>query len=492
MPGCRVGRIVVALVLGCTALLVSATGAAAAALTLSPAAGPPTTTVTVGGTGFQANGIVSVTFDTTLLGYAATNASGAFSGFNLQIPAAAAPGNHTILVRNDGAPGGALRSFLVRTNWLSWRGNAAGWALNATENQLVPAALGRLAESYAFPTTGGEALSAPIVANGVLYIHTHDERLLAYSIASRTRLFNVAAPGDLSPTVAGNLVFTTGSNAVRAFNRTTGALVWRATLGGVSSGGTIYASAPAVANGVVYVSAFLGTNPGLYAFATTCGSGGALCTPLWLGLTSSDTAGYPPPTPVIGGGKVYVHHNNVVYAFTVGCTTGGGTCPADWSTPASSNGTSAYANGVLYIPDFQALKVVRTRNGSTVWSSTAFSGTATSVALDGGRVFVSVTSAPNMVYAYPFGGCGAATCAPLDSVVGVFSGDIVLAGGTLWVQSDQELVAYDQTCLSCGRLWWASLGVTSAGAVPAIVDGVLYAATDAAWVQSFELNAGGP
>src|SRR5438045_1087074 len=69
---------------------------ATASITLSKVTGPPTTPLTVKGTGFGSSETVIVTFDiNTVLGTTMTNSLGNFS-LGVTIPASALPGMHSI------------------------------------------------------------------------------------------------------------------------------------------------------------------------------------------------------------------------------------------------------------------------------------------------------------------------------------------------------------------------------------------------------------
>lgn len=499
----RPARFVIALVIVLSTMLVPAEPAVAAGMGITPAFGPPTTKVRISGVGFAAYDVVDIYFDATYLTSAYTDANGDFSGVSgevITIPASAAPGPHKIILRNSGTPGAAAVTFTVRTDWRHWRGNATGRALNPTENQLVPSALGRLDESSTFSTSLRYVYSPPVVYNGLLYVHTTAGRLMAFDIATRNLLWNVQASlGENPPVIAGSgssaLVITSGPDSVRAFHALNGVLAWRAYLGGNS-----YTTPPTVAGGVVYVGGFDDTNvaQGVYAYSTNCGLGGVICTPLWRGRICSPCnpiapEWWPAAAPIVGGGKVILRHESSVYAFTVGCGTGGFICPASYQLNGLiGSGTPAFANGYFYVPGREELRVVRAATGSPVWTGT-FTGDAGSVALDGGRVFVNVTDwyigSGNFVLAFKASGCGASFCPSVDSGPGLNFGDITLAGGVLWVQDDDGLMALDQRCLNCGDLWRATVPYGIIFGAPTIVDGVVYAATGERYVQTYDLNA---
>src|SRR5258708_2926269 len=74
--------------------------ASSASLTLSPAVGPPTTSVNVKGIGFGITETVVITFDTISVGTAQTSSTGTFSK-TIKIPSAAQPGNHTVQAKGQ-------------------------------------------------------------------------------------------------------------------------------------------------------------------------------------------------------------------------------------------------------------------------------------------------------------------------------------------------------------------------------------------------------
>ena len=70
----------------------SPAAAGAADVKLSPASGPPTSTVAVSGSGFGVSKTVDIYFDTTKEAHAITNASGHFRNVKVSVPASAVPG----------------------------------------------------------------------------------------------------------------------------------------------------------------------------------------------------------------------------------------------------------------------------------------------------------------------------------------------------------------------------------------------------------------
>ena len=106
---------------------------------------------------------------------------------------------------------------------------------------------------WATPTGASQTLSAPAVAGGVVYAEAGSQ-LIALDAATGATLWQSAVGGTAfsnSPAVGGGVVYTRASKAVvRAFDATTGALLWNDNLGG----GNSFSAAPALANGVLYTS----------------------------------------------------------------------------------------------------------------------------------------------------------------------------------------------------------------------------------------------
>ena len=359
MPSTVASRWILA---GLAALSISVSIASAATVTRTPTVGPPTTVVTLSGTGFVANDFVDIYWDSAWLQFVATDGSGAFSAVQITVPGSAAPGSHTITARNSGAPGGGTSTFTVRASWPLYKVQTTGRGVNLTENQLVAASLHRLEDGYRFPVPGGaeNVNAAPVVSGGVLYFRSKT-RLLAYTLSTRALKFNVgvAPMNDLSssaPAISGSLVFVSGDNALRAYSITNGALVWRATLGS-----TTRASTPVVAGGVVYVVGLGGTTGnGLYVFSTSCGTAGATCTPLWFGQSITTSATYAEvTTPVLGGGHVFIRQLDSLLMFPSTCPTAACASQAGWGVGVESNPSMIYAGGLLYVASNTRLSAFR-------------------------------------------------------------------------------------------------------------------------------------
>jgi outer membrane protein assembly factor BamB len=245
-------------------------------------------------------------------------------------------------------------------------------------------------------------------------------------------------------------------------------------------------SSPAVADGVVYV----GSNDGkLYAFAVSCGSGGAICTPIWTGATGGPVRS----SPAVADGVVYVDSDDgKIYAFAVSCGSGGATCTPLWSGAAGNTISSpTVVNGVVYIGGdrLSAFAVGCATGGATcppIWTSAMINGPfESSPAVADGVVYVGSNN--GNLYAFAVGcGSGGATCTPLwigsPTLFGATSGPMnsapTVADGVVYVGSgNNRLLAFAVGCATggaiCAPLWSGATG-GSAWSSPAVADGIVY------------------
>ena len=286
-------------------------------------------------------------------------------------------------------------------------------------------------------TTGGTNVSSPAIADGVVYVGSGDGQLYAYDATGVTGCGG--SPKTCSPLWKGakNLNWHPGGND---------------------------ASAPAVADGVVYIDtdySYSGHTE-LEAFAVGCSNGGGTCTPLWTASTAGDEPeGTTPPT--VADGVVYVS-SETLYAFAVGCASGGGTCTPLWTAapvgdvghPSSS---PAAANGVVYVAS---------------WDGKLYAFDATGVT-----------------------GCSGSpkTCSPLwtGATSGQARSSPAVANGVVYIASwDGKLYAFAVGCSSgggtCSPLWSGRAGNATAISSPAVANGVVYVGSDNSGLVAFDLH----
>jgi len=174
---------------------------------------------------------------------------------------------------------------------------------------------------------------SPVVANGVLYVPGYGDGLALRSGGAYVAAFDAAGSKGCSgsPTICVPMWTTTGPP--------------------VSTGNT---GSPAIANGVIYIA-----NNALYAFdaagSANCPGKPKVCAPLW---TAAMSGGPTYSAPAVADGIVYVGTwYSGLYAFdaagSANCSTGttAKTCAPLWTapTPSSIGGTPAIAHGVVYV-----------------------------------------------------------------------------------------------------------------------------------------------
>ena len=281
---------------------------------------------------------------------------------------------------------------------------------------------------------------SPVVANGVLYVPGYGDGRALSSGGAYVSAFEAAGSTGCSgsPLVCVPIWTTTGLPA--------------------STGNT---GSPAIgANGVLYIA-----NQTLYAFdaagSANCSGAPKVCAPLWTAATTN----YPSySAPAVANGTVYVGSwGSKLYAFdaagSANCSTTatGKTCTPLWTaaTPSSIGGTPAIANGVVFtvsgggtLSAFDAAGsrncsgTVTARTCTPLWSSapgTSGYVTSSSPAVANGVVYFSSTNGGT----YGYDAAGSLNC------------------------------SVSATAKTCSPLWGAVTGFIGGGS-PAIVNGVLY------------------
>jgi outer membrane protein assembly factor BamB len=395
------------------------------AIFINPTVGPPTTNLTVAGSGFDPYAVVDIYFDIIDVAVVTTNGAGDFCGASfqqgiaIQVPASAAPGTHWITAVERHRIKAAQRPFLVRTDWAEFQfdPSQAGW--NPYENVVNPSNATNLTLRWNYRTDAAIP-SAPIVAGGYVYFGSND----------------------------GN---------VYAVNAHTGALHWQYTTGGAVE------SSPAVANGAVFVGSDDGN---LYALNTSTGAF------LWNYSTALGSS-----SPTVANGTVYVGGDR---ALGLNASSGQPVwqCDCELGTGAFS---PAVVNGVAYVVAYgdDALYGVNASTGQCLWFSWwEYYTASTSPAVSNGVVyFASAWSSFHgnaFVQAYPIWWY-------LDSSSG-FESPAAVANGVAYIGSSANpsppgiLYAFDAT--RAALLWQYTMGPDGIQSPAAVANGVLYIGYD--------------
>ncbi|MGA2906050.1 MAG: PQQ-binding-like beta-propeller repeat protein [Candidatus Korobacteraceae bacterium] len=449
----------------------------------NPTVGPPTTSVTVAGSGFDPYAAVDIYFDKTDMALVTTNGSGGFAGGSvqlgtaIQVPASAVPGTHWITAVERHNFKAAQKPFLVRTDWAEWQHDSTRAGANPYENVLSPTTVGSLNlyrvyelwanpqpvvvgddvyvvgidpnnggnYLYAFDAGGnlmwsynvgvrGSVISAPAVVKGVAYVGSDDGNLYAFNARTGKMLWNYSmgeaglysSPAAVQGSRYDTLYFTfspyTGCEAVWALNADTGARLW---VWDHCTSGLATSASVAVANGLVYA--------------------------------------------IIGPYSEGTYYS--LWAFDAG--TGGLRWEYDLSSPEPIDVPSpAVANSVVYLAFADTLYALRVSDGSRIWQYSTGTSIASAPVVANGVVYVGA----DQTYA-------------LDAATGALrwqspsvGTEYAAANGVLYVAGGSALYALDAG--SGAVLWqYADVGPTS----PVVTDGTLYAGSSEGNLLAFGL-----
>src|SRR5579883_1870987 len=280
----------------CLTLLFSTRSGANAAssplIKTSVMSGPPTTALTVTGKNFGLSESVNIDFDTTLVGTATTDGTGAFSA-SVKVPRAALPGSHTFKAVGQTSKLSATVPFTVQTQWITFGFDQHRAHYNPYENIITHSNVSALVQDWLYTTggavsssdgklyalnaatgallwsatTGGAITSSPIFDSGMIFVGSADGKLYAFNKAG-TQVWTFTTSGAItaSPLAAAGVVYVGSTDGnLYAITESTGAAVWSAPF---ATGGPINSSAT-ISAGILYV----GSNDGkLYAITASTGA----------------------------------------------------------------------------------------------------------------------------------------------------------------------------------------------------------------------------
>lgn len=419
-------------------------------ITLSRAVGPPTSPLRVFGQGFGASEDVALSFDTDSIGTAVTDPAGAFSA-SITVPSAATPGTHT--VQATGRPSGLSASapFLVRTDWPKYQFDLGNTGWNRFENVLSTSNVGSLHRLWSIPI--GQRPGSPSTGNGLVYFGANDGVMRAVDPATGATAwstswhgFSYSAPLVLGPTV----YVRQASVFLLAFNALTGRVRWQSPQGG---GGT--PAAPTSAFGLLFDGS---TDGNLYAASPSTGA------IVW----TFPTGGPIFSAPAIGDGVLYVGSDDHNF-YAIDARTGAKL----WSVPGGFGSTSSasLAGGVIYAPSYfdSKLYAITANTGTVRWTLPLLSGPGTTAVANG----VIYVSDQDQLYAVD-----AVTGLVLWTAPGVWgTAGAAVANGVLYVESANGILyAFDAS--NGTVLWNATVGTSELSPpVPVVVNGVVFAAS---------------
>lgn len=403
------------------------------------------------------------------------------------------------------------------------------------ETRIGPGNVTQLALKRSYQADGHGYVSAPLVANGVLYVET--SRLYAFAATGAagcadtpttcTPLWTAVTPFFIGMTVADGKVFVTDQDGVQAFDAagtkncsgtpkicspvwTTGAGT-NTSIGGFTAG----PGAPVVANGVLYVPGAertaspspVGTSVTAFdaAGSADCSGTPVVCAPMWAYEGSADDG-----SPAIANGVLYIANTKTLSAFdatgSAGCSGTPKACAPLWTAamPSLTVSVVAVADGIVYVANESGLYAFGAA-GTTNCSTATTAKTCTPLwvaAIRGGEALAvanGVVYLANGATLYAFDAAAAQNCpgsgsaqtcsrAPLwasgaspDSPIGP---SLAVANGVVYITATNGGInAYDaagsrncsvsDTVKTCTPLWQHVTGFTAEGS-PVIAGGILF------------------
>ncbi len=327
----------------------------------------------------------------------------------------------------------------------------------------------KCAPLWSTPNLGGDVVSTPAVANGIVYVGSVGEKMFAFDAAGVKNcsgapkvcrpLWSRTMSGDViaSPTVARGVVYVIAADAISdeldALDGTTGALRWDAVVDTDLSFTEHSASAVTVSNRTVYA----GFNSGdsdialVAAFdangVTGCTGVPITCAPLW---TAPLRDARQERTPVFANASLFAANDFGLDVYdpagVKGCSRTPKTCAPLWSG-AAPPATATAANGIVFVGNvaFDAL-------GKTGCSGTPKTCTPLWTNASGavGAVANGVAYATSNAAVTAYDAAGKTRCRGRPtSCTALWSTPVrnptspVIANGTLWIGStDHALHAY--------------------------------------------------
>jgi outer membrane protein assembly factor BamB len=229
----------------------------------------------------------------------------------------------------------------------------------------------------------GDLASPPAVMNGRVYI-TSQPWIQAFNATTGHPLWQDNINAETAPVVANGVVYI-GSyaingpyNTIYALNATTGKIIWTTTIDGI-----VGTDSPTIANGTLYIGSEQGT---LYAFNASTGK------QRWSASTGTNT--FATGTPAVDNGAVYAQAGpQNLEAFNTA------TGKQLWSVTVGDYSSPAAAYGLVYMTDTSnSLRAYSEKTGKLVWEYTTANPDGS---VDG---TLSPAVANGVVYASGFGG----------------------------------------------------------------------------------------
>jgi PQQ-like domain len=386
---------------------------------------------------------------------------------------------------------------LTAASWSQLHGDPARTGYQPDETRIGTGNVGKLTLARTYQTN--PEASAPLIANGILYVasgrlYAFDATGASHCSAAPTACTPLwTAPAALSEgmTVADGEVFVTDAEGIQVYDAAgsdncSGTPKVCAPLWTVNANGPGFvpgAGSPVVANGVLYVPgygdgaapALGGAYVGAFDAAGKAGCSGTpkVCVPMWTTTGIPESSGNT-GSPSVANGVLYIADGSL-YAFDAAgskdCTGTPRVCAPLWTAAmpggGATDGAPAVADGIVYVATFYTGLYAFDAAGTTNCST----------------------------------GASEKTCAPLWTTPSSYSSSATpaVAHGVVYVAANGALAAFDaaapancpgsgtvKTC-TLAPLWTsASSAPVNSDSSPTVANGVVYVSADNSGTYAFD------
>jgi outer membrane protein assembly factor BamB len=455
----------------------SAAPAAVDEFYVNPAAGSPTlqgaifagpgTTQYVHGSGYSAGESVSVSMLGTVLGTATATSTGSFGPVKVTIPVTAGFGPTALVATGASSGKSASMSFDIANSWTELGGGPAHTGFEANDQipnlTISPGDNILLAGAWS-ASSGGSALTAPVVAKQVAYagsqagtlyaVRTHDGRTLwTWHTPDGAAISSVPAID-----ASANLAFVGAADgtlyAVHTAGSTAGTLAWSAPVGT----GTV--ESPVLDGTNVYAAA---TGGKVAAFSESAG------TLVWSATTANAVSAAPALD--VAAKLLLVPTNGALVEYSAG------TGASVWSFAAPGLATPVISGGSVYVGSSNGGEyAVSESAGTQIWSFATGAAVDDSAALNysatGAATQLWIGSSNGDIYELdPATGAQDQLVPTTSNVTGV-----AVSGSMAFVTNAGGVVRTFRIGSKVNSLIWTYQTQDGSLGAPAVVDGTVYVA----------------
>jgi outer membrane protein assembly factor BamB len=456
--------------------------------------------ITVRGSGFQAGENVLVTLDGVQIGSTAArqemsvrNSTAGYAVLTVQLPDILPGGNHVLQETGQTTGRISTATITVPDDWPQKGRLPSATQFNGSETTISQSNVSQLTPLWTYGSPPFSYWGTPSISNGRLYIASDINTLDVFDETTGHHFFHGSGQyfGTFQPAIVRNVLYVGGYD-IRAYDPSNETFLWTAeaadnytifTDGQTVAKNNMYAvghealyffpakatcdyecfstskiqadsgafqGTPAVAHGIVYVSAFDNVSSVGSIQAMDALTGGHL----WKGVGTS----YSYASPLVDNGYLivpgfdkYASASRLEIFPAAGC--GAATCAPLWSATHSIYGGSpvAAAYGTVFLGGGDWTLTAFNESGcgnavcDPVWTGSLNGYVVSAPTVANGVVYVN--SSAGTTYAFNAHGCGAATCLPLWTFQAprsdeTFKTSPIIADGKLFVATNNAIYVF--------------------------------------------------